>query len=91
MTNEVFLAALACIGTGCWVVCFFWMHRISERQSTMLDQLKEQASRIETLSKREHDLIQEVHPKVEQIHQGIKEVANAMREESSSPPPVSVD
>jgi hypothetical protein len=30
---------LAWLGTGCWVVCFWWMHRLSSRQEMMLREL----------------------------------------------------
>ena len=52
------------VGTVCWGVCFWWMHRISATQSYLLKQLGEQGKRIEKLSKIEHDLIKEVHPQV---------------------------
>jgi hypothetical protein len=38
------------IGTGCWGVCFWWMHRLSTRQEAMLEELHAVASRIEHLS-----------------------------------------
>ena len=34
-------------GIGCWAVCFWWMHRISQRQDKMLHDLHEQSRRIE--------------------------------------------
>jgi hypothetical protein len=49
-------------GTICWGVCFWWMHRLSNKQNTLSDQLREQGKRIEKLSRLEHDLIKEVHP-----------------------------
>ena len=67
---------LAWIGTACWVVCFWWMHRLSSRQETMLKELSEVAKRIEKLSKAEHDLIREVHPKVEEIKESVKDVSD---------------
>ena len=30
---------LAWVGTACWGVCFWWMHRLSSRQETMLQEL----------------------------------------------------
>lgn len=75
---------LAWVGTGCWVVCFWWMHRLSARQQAMLEELHEVAKRIEKLSKAEHDLLQEVHPAVEKIKESVKDVAVAVSAEDSS-------
>jgi hypothetical protein len=55
---------LGCIGTICWAVCFWWIHRISSRQDTMLEELHQVTKRIETLSRAEHDLISDVHPRL---------------------------
>jgi hypothetical protein len=54
---------LTLVGTVCWGGCFWWMYRISAKQNNLLDNLREQAKRIEDLSRIEHDLIKEVHPK----------------------------
>jgi hypothetical protein len=62
-------------GLACWVVCFWWMHRISSRQDAMLKELHEMTTRIEHLSKTEHDLIREVHPKVSEIKEHVEDVA----------------
>ena len=75
---------LAWLGTACWGVCFWWMHRLSARQQTMLEELHEVTKRIEKLSKAEHDLLQEVHPKVEEIKESVKEVAVAVSTEDST-------
>lgn len=75
---------LAWIGTACWVVCFWWMHRLSCRQQAMLGELQEVAKRIETLSKAEHELLQEVHPKVEKIEESVNDVAVAVSANDSS-------
>lgn len=69
---------LGWIGIACWLVCFWWMHRLSSRQETMLKELSEVAKRIEKLSKAEHDLIREVHPKVEEIKESVKDVSDAV-------------
>ena len=69
---------LAWVGMACWGVCFWWMHRLSSRQETMLRDLHEVAKRIEKLSKAEHDLIREVHPKVEEIKESVKDVSDAV-------------
>jgi hypothetical protein len=34
---------LTWVGTGAWVVCFWWMHRISSRQDALLTELRELA------------------------------------------------
>jgi hypothetical protein len=75
---------LAWIGTACWGVCFWWMHRLSSRQEAMLKELHEMTRRIERLSKTEHDLIQEVHPKVHEIKESVKDVAEAVVPENSA-------
>jgi transposase len=77
--------ALAWIGTLCWVVCFWWMHRISSRQDALLKELREMTERIERLSKAEHDLIQEVHPKVHEIKEHVETVADAVSAEDPKP------
>ena len=59
----------------CWGVCFWWMHRISSRQNAVLDQLKQQAKRIEKVSEEGHAILSEVHPNVEAIQKGVDEVA----------------
>jgi rRNA maturation endonuclease Nob1 len=69
------LFALTWIGIGCWGVCFWWMHRISTRQDSMLKELHEMTSRIESLSHAEHDLIREVHPKVDELKESVEDVA----------------
>lgn len=75
---------LAWIGTGCWVVCFWWMHRLSSRQETMLKELHDVTKRIEQLSKDEHDLLREVHPTVKKIKESVQDVAVAVSAEESS-------
>jgi len=75
---------LAWVGTGCWVVCFWWMHRLSGRQQAMLEELQEVAKRIETLSKSEHDMLREVKPAVDEIEESVKDVKVAVSAEDSS-------
>ena len=65
-------------GLGCWVVCFWWMHRISSRQNSMLKELRDVIRRIETISKAEHDMIQEVHPQVGEIKEQVETVKEAV-------------
>ena len=74
---------LAWVGTACWAICFWWMHRLSTRQEMMLQELHDVTKRIEKLSKAEHDLIQEVHPKVEEIKESVKDVSNKVSAQKS--------
>lgn len=74
---------LAWIGTGCWGVCFWWMHRLSGRQEAMLQELHDVTARIEKLSEAEHDMIREVHPVVGEIKESVQDVAHAVGSESS--------
>jgi hypothetical protein len=74
---------LGCIGTVCWGVCFWWMHRISSRQDTLLEELREVTTRIEKLSQAEHDLIREVHPKVSEIKEHVEDVKEVVSSEKS--------
>lgn len=67
------------IGVACWPVCFWWMHRISRRQDSLLQELREQGKRIEKLSREEHDLIKEVHPEVAQIKDDVADVKSTVR------------
>lgn len=73
---------LTLIGTLCWIVCFWWMHRISTKQNALLDQLHAQGKRIEKLSKLEHDLIKEVHPQVSEIKEGMGTMVAAVKEKN---------
>jgi hypothetical protein len=75
---EVIALVLGCIGTVCWVVCFWWMHRISSRQDAFLEELHKMTKRIEKLSKVEHDLIREVHPQVNEIKEHVENVREAV-------------
>jgi hypothetical protein len=78
---EVTAFALGCIGTVCWAVCFWWMHRISSRQDAMLEELREMTKRIEKLSQAEHDLISDVHPQVSEIREHIENVREVVSPE----------
>src|ERR1700685_2688045 len=73
------------VGTICWGICFWWMHRLSVKQNFLLDQLREQGKRIEKLSKIEHDLIKEVHPQVNEIKKGMDEMRAQDKENRNSP------
>ncbi len=75
---------LTVLGTACWVVCFWWMYRISKKQNSLLDRLGEQGKRIEKLSRIEHDLIKEVYPQVSEIKEGMVEMIAAVKENTES-------
>ncbi len=70
---------ISAVGTACWVVCFWWMHRISARQDSLLSELHQVTRRIEHLTREEHELIQEVHPGVAEIKKSVEEVAEETR------------
>lgn len=72
---------LTLIGTLCWPVCFWWMHRISARQEALMRELREQGDRIEDLSREEHQLIREVQPEVGEIRADVGEVKASLREQ----------
>lgn len=71
---------------ACWIICFWWMHRISTRQDALLAKLQVQNDRIEKLSRTEHDLIREVHPQVHDIKETVQEVAVQVREDKGKSP-----
>ena len=80
--NINFLSSI--LGTACWAVCFWWMHRISAKQNYLLEKLGEQGKRIEKLSRIEHDLIKEVHPQVSEIKEGLEEMIAVVKENTES-------
>jgi hypothetical protein len=61
---------LTWVGTGAWVVCFWWMHRISARQDALLTELRD-------LAKTQHDILREVHPDVGEIKEHVVEEQGA--------------
>lgn len=71
------------VGTACWAICFWWMHRISKRQDNMLAELHEVTRRIEEVSREEHELIREVHPGVGEIKETVEDVKEAVAEKRS--------
>ena len=89
MDRTVVAFWLTLIGILCWVVCFWWMHRISTRQNAFLDQLHAQGKRIEKLSKLEHDLIKEVQPQVGEIKEGMDAMVAAVKENVGNNSPAS--
>ena len=74
------------VGTICWGVCFWWMHRISTTQNKLIDELRQQAHRIEKLARAEHDLIREVHPQVGEIKEGMEQMVAAVKNNSAPDP-----
>ena len=78
MNLQMSALVLGWIGMACWLVCFWWMHRISSRQDAMLKELHEMTTRIEDLSRAEHDLIRDVHPQVGEIKEKVEDVADAV-------------
>src|SRR3712207_7667709 len=62
----------------------WWMHRISSRQNAILEALRQQGKRIETLSKEEHELIKDVHPAVGEIREDMADVKHAVKDRKST-------
>jgi hypothetical protein len=89
MDKTDFAFWLTVTGAFCWAACFWWMHRISTKQNTLLDQLHAQGKRIETLSKLEHDIIKEVQPQVGEIKEGMDAMVAAVKENTEVNSPVS--
>ncbi len=84
MNQDSFMLGMTIAGMLCWAICFLWMHRISEKQNRLLTELREQAQRIEDLSRTEHDLIREVHPQVGQIKAGVEEMQATVKDTSDA-------
>ena len=61
---------LTWVGTGAWVICFWWMHRISTRQDALLAELRE-------LAQTQQDILREVHPDVGEIKEQVVEKQGA--------------
>jgi hypothetical protein len=80
---QMTIALLTWVGTACWGICFWWMHRLSSRQEMMLKELHDMTTRIEKLSKAEHDMISEVHPKVDEIKESVKDVSAKVSSQKS--------
>ena len=74
---------LTWVGIGCWCICFWWMHRISSRQDSMLKELREMTERIEHLSKEGQELMRDVHPQVGEIKEHVESVKEAVSAEKS--------
>ena len=67
---------LTWVGTGAWVVCFWWMHRISARQDALLEELR-------GLARTQHDILREVHPDVGEMKEHVVEEQGAKINEIS--------
>jgi hypothetical protein len=80
---EAMALVLSCVGTLCWIVCFWWMYRISSRQDAVLEELRDITNRIEKLSQAEHDLISDVHPQVSEIKEHVEDVREVVSSERS--------
>jgi hypothetical protein len=83
LNPDAITIVLSCLGTLCWIVCFWWMHRISSRQDALLKELHEMTKRVEKLSQKEHDLISEVHPKVNEIKEHVENVKEAVSDKNN--------
>ncbi len=70
---------LSCVGMLCWIVCFWWMHRISSRQDALLKELHGMTKRIQRLSKVEHELIKGA-PQVNDIKKHAENVREAVEQ-----------
>jgi hypothetical protein len=79
----MFVLVLTWIGIGCWIACFWWMHRISSRQTAMLNELRDMTKRVERLSQAGHDLIRDVHPQVGEIKEHVETVKEAISPENN--------
>ena len=77
------ILSLTWLGIACWIVCFWWMHRISTRQDAVLEELHGMTTRIERLSQSEHDLISDVHPQVSEIKEQVENVREAVSSDKS--------
>ena len=75
MDQTTIAYGLTWVGTGAWVICFWWMHRISARQDALLTELRE-------LARTQHDILRQVHPDVGQIKAQMVEEQNTIKEMS---------
>jgi hypothetical protein len=66
MDHATIAYGLTWVGTGAWVICFWWMHRISARQDALLMELRE-------LAQTQQDILREVHPDVGEIKEHVVE------------------
>ena len=71
---KMIVLVLTWTGIACWMVCFWWMHRISQRQDIVLKELQQQAHSIEELSREEREILKELHPTVQKIDENVDKV-----------------
>jgi hypothetical protein len=76
MDHATIAYGLTWVGAAAWVVCFWWMHRISTRQDALLTELRE-------LAQTQHDILREVHPDVGEIKAHVVEEQGAKINEIS--------
>lgn len=87
MNKDSLVFWMTVLDTVCWGICFWWMYRLSAKQTRVLDALRNQGERIEKFSKVEHDLIKEVHPQVGEIKADMDQVVAAVKDASKIIPP----
>jgi hypothetical protein len=75
---DMLVLALTWVGLFCWIICFWWMQRISSRQNAVLAELHQVTRQIEQVARSEHELIQDVHPQVSQIKERVETVVQAV-------------
>ena len=66
MDQQTIAYGLTWVGTAAWVLCFWWMHRISTRQDALLTELRD-------LAQTQQDILREVHPDVGEIKEHVVE------------------
>lgn len=82
--NRLSFDATSVINLACWCICFWWMHRISKRQDSVLHQLRDQAHRIERVSEEEHEILTELRPSVQKIERDLGNVSEKVHETEST-------
>jgi peptidoglycan hydrolase CwlO-like protein len=87
MRREI-LDSIVLLEFGCWIICFWWMHKISVKQNALLEQLHDQAHRIEKVAKEEHAIVKELHPAVQNIEKVVGEVAESTDRIEGAPPQI---
>ena len=66
MDQQTIAYGLTWVGTAAWVLCFWWMHRISTRQDALLTELRD-------LAQTQQDILREVHPDVGEMKEHVVE------------------
>jgi hypothetical protein len=65
--SHAFVDILSVLSALCWPVCFWWMHRISVKQNTLLARLRKETEEVRKISEAEHELVQKIEPKVAEV------------------------